>query len=179
MFSKTALSILLSGGLLFTACQSKKATDDKTTAESAATATTSIASDTMATSTGPVAAPTATDGEMCFFKALNRDTTTVSLTVTGDKVTGSMVWNPYQKDGARGTLAGTKKANGELDLMYSYTIEGSQQTETKLMKVENGVLLIKKGPLMDPKEDGNLRYKDAAKATYSEKLEKTDCANVR
>ena len=108
-------------------------------------------------------------------KALNRDTTTVTLEVVGDKVTGNMHWNPYQKDGAIGTLTGTKNAAGEFELMYNYMIEGSNQSETKIMKIENGQLLIKKGELEDPKNDGNMRYKDVSKATYKEILKKVDC----
>ncbi len=117
----------------------------------------------------------AIDGKFCFLSATNRDTTKVSLNIVGNNVTGTMVWNPYQKDGAVGTLSGTKNANGEMDLVYNYTIEGSQQTETKVMKIQNDELFIKKGQLIDPKNDGNLMYKDVAKAMFSEKMTKSKC----
>ena len=86
-----------------------------------------------------------------------------------------MAWQPYQKDGAVGTLTGAKNANGEFELLYDYMIEGSKQTETKVMKIENGQLLIKTGELEDPKNDGNLRYKDVSKATYTETLPTVAC----
>jgi hypothetical protein len=54
-------------------------------------------------------------------------------------------------------------------------IEGNQQSETKVMKIENSELLIKKGSLDDPKSDGHLTYKDVAKATFSEKMTKSKC----
>jgi hypothetical protein len=72
-------------------------------------------------------------------------------------------------------LQGFKNAAGELDLIYDYMIEGSQQTETKIMKIEDGKLLIKIGELLDPKYDGNLVYKDVSQATFSEVLEATSC----
>lgn len=113
--------------------------------------------------------------KQCFLSALNRDTTTVSIEIKGDSVFGEMIWNPFEKDGAVGTLSGIKTANGEFDLMYNYMIEGNQQSETKMMKIENGQLYIKQGELVDPKFDGNLKYKDVASATYSEVLTKVEC----
>lgn len=128
--------------------------------------------------TAPSAEPEAsTSGSTttCYLFALNKDTTTVSLSITGDQVSGKMDWQPYEKDGAHGTLSGKKNANGELELLYSYVIEGSHQTETKVMKIEGKQLLIKKGELIDPKFDGNLQYKDVAAATYSEILPEVAC----
>ena len=115
------------------------------------------------------------DGTFCFSKFYNKDVTDVQLTILGSAVTGKMDWVPYQKDSARGTLKGNKNAAGEMDLMYDYMIEGNQQTETKVMKIEDGKLLIKVGELLDPKNDGNLVFKDVNQAKYSEVLEKVDC----
>ncbi len=119
-----------------------------------------------------------TDSEtqkMCFMLALNNDTTTVNLLIEGDKVTGNMQWLPYEKDGATGTLNGIKQTNGELDLLYDYMIEGTQQTETKMMKIEGNNLYIKQGELIDPNNDGHLKYKDHTKAQYTEVLPKVPC----
>ncbi len=115
------------------------------------------------------------DGTFCFNKVWNKDITDVQLTIAGDAVTGLMNWIPYEKDGARGTLKGTKNAAGEFDLMYDYMIEGSQQTETKIMKIEGGKLLLKVGELLDPKYDGHLIYKDVSRAEFSEILETVEC----
>ena len=115
------------------------------------------------------------DGTYCFRKLFNRDVTDVQLTIVGDAITGSMNRLPYEKDSAKGTLKGTKNPAGEFDLMYDYIIEGSQQTETKIMKIEDEKLLIKVGELLDPKDDGSLAYKDVSQAKYSEILEKVVC----
>ena len=121
------------------------------------------------------ASPNSVEGTFCFLKVENKDSTKVTLTITGNDVKGEMIWNPYQKDGATGTLTGTKNASGELELMYNYMIEGSNQSETKVMKIENGELLVKEEPLEDLQNDGNMRYKDVSKAVYSEKLSKVIC----
>lgn len=115
------------------------------------------------------------NGPLCFLYAENKDTTYVSLMIDGTKVSGEMTWQPYEKDGARGTLSGTKSDSGELELMYAYMIEGSNQTETKVMKIEGDRLLIKVGELLDPNNDGNLVYKEVAKASYTEILQKVAC----
>ena len=108
--------------------------------------------------------------ELCFSKNLNKDITTVTLTINGDKVMGKMDWVPFEKDSARGTLSGTLQ-HGEMNLLYDYMIEGAHQTEEKIMKIENGKLLIKQGELLDPKYNGHLIYKDKTSAVYSETLE--------
>ena len=86
-----------------------------------------------------------------------------------------MIWQPWQKDGAKGLLKGKLNKNNELELIYDYTIEGSQQTETKIMKIEGDKLFIKQGELIDPKNDGHLIFKDATKAEYKTILTKTKC----
>lgn len=148
--------------LLFVAC--KNSTEEKMINDSSEIA------DTKSTN-----GSTTTDGTFCFMSAVNKDTTTVQFVIEGDKVSGNMRWNPYQKDGAKGTLSGSKKSNDELELVYDYMIEGNHQTETKIMKIEKGELWIKKGELEDPKNDGHLRYKDVSKAIFTEKLSAVDC----
>jgi hypothetical protein len=108
--------------------------------------------------------------EFCFSKNVNKDITDVTLMIEGSNVTGTMNWIPFEKDSARGTLSGTLD-NGEMHLIYDYMIEGAHQTEEKIMKIENGKLLIKHGELLDPKYDGHLVYKDASTATYTEILD--------
>ncbi len=122
------------------------------------------------------AQPEVLKGDYCFQKALNRDTTTVRVRIlSSDDIRGEMTWSPWQKDGAYGTLTGKMNAANEMELMYKYQIEGSNQTETKIMKIENNKLSIKRGELMDPKNDGNSVFKDATKAVFTEVLDKISC----
>jgi hypothetical protein len=119
--------------------------------------------------------PVKDSSNYCFIKALNKDTTTVTLTIENNKVSGTMEIKPYQKDRSTGLLSGVKNEAGELDLLYNYMQEGMKQTQTVIMKIKDEQLLLKKGELVDAKNDGNLSYKDASKASFSETLEKTSC----
>jgi hypothetical protein len=124
------------------------------------------------------AAPSNLTGPYCFLLAQNNDITRVSISLVGDSVTGTMDWQPAQKDGARGTLYGRRRPNGELALIFDYTIEGNRQTETKTMRLLNNQLQVKHGPLEDPAGNGRLRYQNEAQATYSEVLSAVDCEQL-
>ena len=114
------------------------------------------------------------DGNYCFLKAENKDTTTVSLTIKGSEVTGKMACLPYEKDAAVGTLKGTK--DGELlKVVYNYTIEGNEQSEEKQFKLQGDKLLEGVGELLDPKDDGHSTIKDASKLKFDEVLKKITC----
>ncbi len=130
---------------------------------------------TQTTETKPVTeAPL--NGDYCFMHAENNDTTTVRLRIlSDDDIRGEMIWNPWQKDGAVGTLTGKLISKNEMELKYEYVIEGNKQTETQIMKIEGDKLHIKSGELIDPKNDGNLVFKDASKAEYKDVLKKTSC----
>lgn len=119
----------------------------------------------------PVVVATSENQELCFSKNFNGDITEAKITINNGNVSGTFNWIPIEKDSARGTVSGTVDANGEMNLIYDYMIEGAHQTEEKVMKIENGKLLIKHGELLDPKYDGHLVYKDVSTATYSETLE--------
>lgn len=101
-----------------------------------------------------------------------QDTTTVKLTIIGDEVTGSYDWIPAQKDSARGTLTGTIK-NGIITAVYDYMIEGSQQKEEVIFKMEVNQLLVKKGEL---EEVGDmLKLKNPETAKFSEVIPRIIC----
>ncbi len=145
-----------------TACQSKKT-------ETEMTDTTSVMSaDTVATATKP-----STDETLCFELKEGKDLTTVKLIMKGDEIRGEMNWAPWEKDGAVGTLKG-KKVGNEIVADYDYVIEGSNQSEEKIFKIEGDKLLIKEGELIEGK-DGKLIMKDPAKATFKETLVKVNC----
>ncbi|WP_394994217.1 hypothetical protein [Emticicia sp.] len=147
--------------LVLSACQSNKTeTADSKTMSSV---------DTVATATKPVIM----EQTLCFEQKLNKDITTVKLIINGDAVSGEMNWTPWEKDGASGTLKG-KKIGDEIIADYDYMIEGSNQSEEKIFKLEGDKLLVKVGELMDGK-DGKLIMKDPAKARFSETLIKVKC----
>ncbi|GEN77769.1 hypothetical protein CHA01nite_35090 [Chryseobacterium hagamense] len=114
-------------------------------------------------------------GNYCFMKTEDRDTTYVHLMISGSNVNGEMTWQPWEKDGAQGTLSGKLVSAHEMELLYDYTIEGSKQTEAKFMKIEGNKLYILTGELTDPENNGHLKYKNILKAVYSEVLTPTTC----
>ena len=127
----------------------------------------------------PTAAPESVfpeKGDYCFIKADGKDTTEVRFRVlSNDDIRGEMNWRPYQQDGAVGTLTGKMNAANEIEFAYDYTIEGSRQSETKVMKVEANALMVKRGPLVDPKKNGKMVYKDVKTAVYKDTFVRTKC----
>ena len=101
-----------------------------------------------------------------------QDTTTVKLTIIGDEVTGTYDWIPAEKDAARGTLTGTIK-NGIITAVYDYMIEGSNQKEEVVFKMEINQLLVKKGELEEV--GGILKLKNPATAKFSEVIPRVIC----
>lgn len=114
------------------------------------------------------------DGSYCFQQSIGRDTTSINLSINGNTVSGEMNWIPYEKDGARGTLQGTRNGN-EITAIWAYVIEGSDQKEQVMFKIEGDQLLRKVGELEYPNNDGNLKLKDPANAAYSETFSKITC----
>lgn len=115
-------------------------------------------------STAPVAEPAAAQ-PMCYFIAEGKDTTSLSLNIAADgTVTGSYDWQPWEKDGAHGTITG--KQEGEmLKVMYDYTIEGSNQQEEMVFKLSGDQVSVGEGELVEG-EGGILKIKDASKLTW-------------
>lgn len=148
---------------LFVACAGDTKTD--TTTANGASDTTTV----MAPPSEEKACYTYTFG-----KGEKLDSINVRLNINGDIVTGEMDHVPYEKDSARGTLACTKSGN-TITGTYSYTIEGSEQTEEVVLTLDGDKLIIMQGELDDKKNDGNLTLKDKTKLTKGETLNKVAC----
>lgn len=101
------------------------------------------------------------------------DSTIVNLEVAGTRVTGTMDWLPAEQDGARGTLTGTIDGN-TATVLYSYTIEGSDQQEEKIFEIRENELAVKVGELEED-ESGGLKMKNPAKAIYGEIIPRVPC----
>ena len=101
-----------------------------------------------------------------------KDTIRVKLMVIGNEVTGSYDWIPAGKDSARGTLIGTID-NKIITAIYDYMIEGSNQKEEMIFKMEINQLLVKKGELEEV--DGVLKLKNPTEAKFSEVIPRVIC----
>lgn len=77
------------------------------------------------------------------------ETTRVALSIEGNEVYGSKFWIPAGEfHGAEGTLSGTV-TNGLIKAVYQYMIEGSEQSEEVIFKLDGDSLLIGEGELVE------------------------------
>ncbi len=108
----------------------------------------------------------AADVQTLFFEKVEpKAVTTIALTIEGSQVSGTQHWRPTEQDGAHGTLNGTIK-DGLIQVVFEYTIEGSEQSEPQLYKLQGDKLVMGEGELIDPKNNGRLVFKDPAKAEF-------------
>ena len=168
----TTLTTLIVCATIFTiSCNNIAQNENKLSIEKPNDTIKNVTADTSTTETSKVL-----KGDYCFLKADNKDTLTIKIRIlSDDDIRGEMIWSPWQKDGAVGTLTGKMISKNEMKLNYDYTIEGNRQSEEKIMKIANEKLFIKKGELKDPKNDGHLVLKDTSKAIYNEVLNKIIC----
>ncbi|MCX6848664.1 MAG: hypothetical protein NTY98_07065 [Verrucomicrobia bacterium] len=117
----------------------------------------------------------AAEPQTLFFAQENaKDYTRIALTIEGDKVTGTQNWLPKQPDGhgAHGTISGTV-TDGIIRVLYEYTIEGSEQSEEEVLKLDGDKLYIGEGQLLaDPKNDAHLKLEDPSKVVFKKPLSK-------
>jgi hypothetical protein len=117
----------------------------------------------------------AAEPETLFFAEENsKEYTRISLTIEGDKVTGTQNWLPKAPDGhgAHGTISGTVSGD-VLRVLYEYTIEGSDQSEEEVLKLDGDKLYIGEGQLLaDPKNDAHLKLEDPSKVVFKKGLRK-------
>jgi hypothetical protein len=113
---------------------------------------------------------------ICFVQKFKKDISEIQLVITGNDVAGDYHWHPYQKDGGHGTLKGIKK-DSIITADWSYTIEGSNQIEEVVFKMEGDKLLKAEGALED--KSGRLVIKDKSKMKFSEVFNKANCSTIK
>lgn len=116
---------------------------------------------------------TVEDGTTCYLYTEGQDSTYLTLTIEGTKVTGYMAWEPWEKDGARGNLSGTLEGN-KVTADWDYTIEGSEQAEQKIFVIEADAVGEMTGELTES-TGGKLVLKDPANAKIGTYLSKVNC----
>lgn len=111
-----------------------------------------------------------------FFAQENaKEHTRISLVIDGDQVTGTQNWLPKTPDGhgAHGTLEGILTGGGIIQVLYSYTIEGSEQSEEEVLKLDGDKLFIGEGQLReDPKNSSRLNLQEPNKVAFKKALKK-------
>lgn len=107
-----------------------------------------------------------------FARETAQDSTRIALSVEEDgQVYGTQTWKPkMETHGSTGSFDG-KLSNGVMRVMHQFTIEGSEQTEEELLKLDGDRLLIGEGELVEGK-DGVLKLKDPANVVFKTALKK-------
>lgn len=108
----------------------------------------------------------------CYMKIIGRDTAIVMLEQKGNKFSGIMLYDNFEKDGSRGTVLGTEEKE-IIKLWYEFNSEGMHSVMEVYFKKENGRLLRGIGD-MDVKTDttyfiSGINYSD------KEAFNKIDC----
>lgn len=112
----------------------------------------------------------------CYSLQQGQDLTVVQLQQEGNTVSGYYAWEPYEKDGAHGTLNG-EMADDLIKTIHTYMIEGSIQSEEAYFKLEGDKLLQGDGELAD--DGGIMTFKDPANLKFTDALSAVDCASVQ
>jgi hypothetical protein len=110
--------------------------------------------------------------QVLFFASETAEGSThIALSITEEgKVSGTKTWQPAEGHGARGWLDGI--VNGDvLQVLYSYEIEGSEQSEEMVLKIAGTKLLIGEGELVDAGE-GRMNLKEPNKVGFKKSLSK-------
>ncbi|MDI1314641.1 hypothetical protein [Prosthecobacter sp.] len=128
------------------------------------------------------AALSAAEPQTMFFAQENsKEYTRIALTIEGDQVTGTQNWLPKQPDGhgAHGTISGTV-TDGLMRVLYEYTIEGSEQSEEEVLKLDGDKLYIGEGQLLaDPKNDAHLKLQDPSKVVFKKALTRLPASEAK
>jgi hypothetical protein len=105
---------------------------------------------------------TPTITSLCFMRTegtKNQDSTTIELSIKGSTVTGEMIWAPYQKDGRKGILNGTKKGD-TINAVWTFKQEGITDSIRVKYKLAGNKLLQK--PLKTDAKTGRQLTDEAA-----------------
>ncbi|MCK7554333.1 hypothetical protein MKQ70_04650 [Chitinophaga sedimenti] len=85
-----------------------------------------------------------TSGINCYQQVTGRDSFFLNLIQAGDSVTGTLEYNFFEKDDAKGAFTGVLR-NNILRLRYAFQSEGTTTTQDKIFK-RNGDQLVEARP---------------------------------
>ncbi len=126
----------------------------------------------------PAASTTVSDASaqqsdsLCFRDILSRDTTSLQLVLTGDRASGQIDINPYEKDRARGSFTGTRSGN---TITADWQRSGEGMTETYALTLTlsgdsiswgEGERVHQQGKWVLKQPDGTYRYRLAKTACH-------------
>ena len=113
----------------------------------------------------------------CYIRVINRDTLTASLQQSGNKITGKLTFDNYQKDGSTGKVEGTVE-QGIMKLLYSFQSEGMNSVMEVYFKADGNSIIRGIGEI---KVKGDTAmYDNPASINYpsGESLDKVVCSSL-
>ncbi|MGV3528671.1 MAG: hypothetical protein ACO1OO_07245 [Flavisolibacter sp.] len=132
-------------------------------------------SDEMVNEIIPPAKPSGVTG--CYMRVLKRDTLVAHLQQDGDRVSGKLTFDNYQKDGSTGSVSG--RVNGDIiELVYSFEAEGMHSIMEVYFKKQGNSLIRGIGD-MDMRGD-TMAYKKPQQLSYpaEEKWDGVNCESL-
>lgn len=113
-------------------------------------------------------------GDRLFFElATPREITRVSLFIDGEEVRGTQTWEVPDAHGTQGSLEGKAGEGGLLRLRHDYVIEGADQSEEVVYKLQGDTLLLGEGELVES-DGGLLKLKDPSKVEFTKTLKRVE-----
>jgi hypothetical protein len=137
-----------------------------------APATTTVA-ETPSAPTVPT--PTTVAKTTCYALRFKKDLSALQLTINGDNVSGLYAIEPYQKDGARGSIQ-AKKTGDQITGIFLYMIEGNVQSDEVMFKMSGDNLLKATGELVH--KEGVSMFKDKTKVKWEQTYVASDCVQI-
>jgi hypothetical protein len=122
---------------------------------------------------GKIADSTATT-KTCYTSYKNRDTVELSIVTAGNKVSGALRYQLYEKDRNKGTIVGEIKGDTLL-ANYTFNSEG-MESQRQVAFLRKGDQLVE-GYAEIEEKDGKVSFKDTKALKFSAgiELKKTDC----
>lgn len=102
----------------------------------------------------------------CYMRVTGRDTLLLRLTQTGDEISGTLIFDNFEKDSSHGTLKGKKLGDGIIHVYYDFFAEGMRSIREMYFKPGNKKITMATGD-MDYSGDTSY-FKNAPQLFYSQ-----------
>lgn len=110
----------------------------------------------------------------CYFYSKNRDTASLKLVTTGEKVSGELTYGLYEKDRNSGTIDGVVKGD-TIIADYTFKSEGTQSKRQVVWLKKDGKLLEGFGEQEEVGTEMRFKTRSKLKFTGSIEFSAVDC----
>lgn len=122
--------------------------------------------------------PSAKTVSGCYMQTIQRDTIIANLFQQGNDITGTLVFDNYEKDGSKGNVTG-KRYGDTLKLLYTFQSEGITSVMDIYFKLQNNNLLRGIGEMNTKADTAYFINPSAVTFPVSGTLSKVDCGIIQ